>query len=63
MTVQIEKPKDKLKRAVKKLSGKAFASKLLAAAKEGSIYDGDPEDDIDMEILPDYIDQSVTRMR
>ena len=51
-------------RAVKKLAGKAFSSKLLAAARGGTPVplETDPEDDIEMELMPDYIDQSVTRM-
>lgn len=65
MTVQVEKPKAKLQRVVKKLGMKAFSSKLLAAARASSPEDGEnkEEEEYALEVLPDYIVQSVDRWR
>ncbi|GMH48900.1 hypothetical protein TrVE_jg8753 [Triparma verrucosa] len=63
MTVQVEKPKAKLQRVVKKLGMKAFSSKLLAAARASGGEVAAPEDDGEyaIEILPEYIEKSVNR--
>jgi hypothetical protein len=65
MTVQVEKPKDKFKRAVRSLGGmKALVGKLKAgaAALEKEV-EAEEEEKLEVDKLPDYVEAGLDRWR